>query len=250
MIEIYNMKRFYIILSIVLSGLIAANSLVQAQTDDQDIARVRAELVKMIPVAQDSEIIASDVEGVYQIEIQGNYAYAYVSGDHVLIGDLLNTKELVNVGDVAQSGRMAQLIAEVPEDKMIVFGPEKPKRYVTVFTDIDCGYCRKLHNEVAELTAAGIQVRYLAFPRAGIGSESHKKYVSVWCNNDQQSSLTAAKNGKSVPDASCDNPVSDTYALGQKVGVRGTPTIIFDDGTVTPGYLPSNVLIERLGLKS
>lgn len=243
------MKRFYIIFSMVMSSILTLSFVAHAQNDDKDIARVRAELIKMIPVASDSTIVASDVKGIYQVEIQGNFAYAYVSGDHVLIGDLLNTKERINVGDVAQSGRMAELIAEVPDDQMIIFGPENPKRYVTVFTDIDCGYCRKLHNEVPELTAAGIQVRYLAFPRAGIGSDSHKKYVSVWCNNDQQSSLTAAKNGKSVPDASCDNPVSDTYALGQKVGVRGTPTIIFDDGTVTPGYMPSDTLIERLGLK-
>lgn len=243
------MKRFYIMFSVVLSTILAINFVAHAQTDAEDIARVRAELVKMIPVAADSEIVASEVEGVYQIEIQGNYAFAYVSGDHVLIGDLLNTKEQVNVGEVAQSARMSELIADVSTDQMIVFGPEKPKRYVTVFTDIDCGYCRKLHNEVAELTEAGIQVRYLAFPRAGIGSDSYKKYISVWCNSDQQSALTTAKGGGSVPEANCENPISETYALGQKVGVRGTPTIIFDDGTVTPGYLPSDTLIERLGLK-
>ena len=245
------MKRFYILCSVLLSSTMVFNFVAHAQTETEqdDIARVRAELVKMIPVAADSEIVASDAEGIYQIEIQGNYAYAHVSGDHVLIGDLLNTKDKINVGETAQSARMSDLIADVPEDQMIVFGPEKPKRYVTVFTDIDCGYCRKLHNEVPELTAAGIQVRYLAFPRAGIGSDSHKKYVSVWCNADQQSALTTAKSGGSVPTATCDNPISDTYQLGQKVGVRGTPTIIFDDGTVAPGYLPSDTLIERLGVK-
>ena len=245
------MKRFYILCSVLLSSIMVFNFVAHAQTETEqdDIARVRAELVKMIPVAADSEIVASDAEGIYQIEIQGNYAYAHVSGDHVLIGDLLNTKDKINVGETAQSARMSSLIADVPVDQMIVFGPEKPKRYVTVFTDIDCGYCRKLHNEVPELTKAGIQVRYLAFPRAGIGSDSHKKYVSVWCNSDQQSALTTAKSGGSVPTATCDNPVSDTYQLGQKVGVRGTPTIIFDDGTIAPGYLPSDTLIERLGVK-
>ena len=245
------MKRFYILCSVLLSSILVFNFVAHAQTETEqdDIARVRAELVKMIPMAADSEIVASDAEGIYQIEIQGNYAYAHVSGDHVLIGDLLNTKDKINVGETAQSARMSSLIADVPVDQMIVFGPEKPKRYVTVFTDIDCGYCRKLHNEVPELTKAGIQVRYLAFPRAGIGSDSHKKYVSVWCNSDQQSALTTAKSGGSVPTATCDNPVSDTYQLGQKVGVRGTPTIIFDDGTIAPGYLPSDTLIERLGVK-
>jgi len=132
---------------------------------------------------------------------------------------------------------------------MIVFGPDAPKRYITVFTDIDCSYCRKLHNEVAELNEAGIQVRYLAFPRAGIGSKSHKKYESVWCNDDQQTALTSAKSGASVPSANCTNPVAETYKLGQEVGVRGTPTIIFDDGTVAPGYVPAKDLIKRMGLE-
>jgi len=106
-----------------------------------------------------------------------------------------------------------------------------------------------LHKEMPQLTAAGIQVRYLAFPRAGIGSESHKKFISVWCNDDQQAALTAAKLGKTVAAASCDNPIEDNYQLGRSVGVRGTPTIIFDDGTVTPGYIPFATLIEQLGLK-
>jgi len=93
-------------------------------------------------------------------------------------------------------------------------------------------------------------VRYLAFPRAGVGSESHKKYVSVWCNDDQQASLTDAKSGRSVASATCENPVAETYQFGQRIGVRGTPMIIYDDGTVTPGYAPSDVIIERLGLNN
>ena len=214
-----------------------------------DIEKVRAELVKMIPPAAQADIVASPVAGIYRMQVQGNYAFAYVQGDYVLLGDLYNTKDQVNLGDQASSERMANELKDVPLSQMIVYGPENPKRYITVFTDIDCGYCRKLHNEINELTAAGIQVRYLAFPRAGVGSESHKKYVSVWCNDDQQTALTAAKSGKPVATASCDNPVEETYKLGLKVGVRGTPTIIFDDGTVRPGYVPSAALISQLGIK-
>lgn len=224
-----------------------------AQADEQgdeqgDIEKVRAELTKMIPQAKDAEIVASPVTGIYRMQVQGNYAYAYVSGDFVLLGDLYNTKNQVNLGDQAASARMANLLKDVPTDKMIVFGPADAQRYITVFTDIDCGYCRKLHREVPELTAAGVQVRYLAFPRAGVGSESYEKYVSVWCNDDRQTALTDAKSGKSVAAASCDNPITETYNLGREVGVRGTPTIIFDDGTVTPGYIPSARLLQQLGL--
>ena len=219
-----------------------------AHAEDKDIERVRAELVKMIPPASDAEIVSTPVKNVYRLQVQGNYAFAYVDGEHILIGDMYNTSSQTNLGELAQSKVTAEKIAAVPTSKMIVYGPKDAKRHITVFTDIDCGYCRKLHQEMPDLTAAGIQVRYLAFPRAGVGSESHKKYVSVWCNGDQQTALTDAKAGKAVAAASCDNPVTESYQLGQEVGVRGTPTIIFDDGTVTPGYLPHAELIKRLGI--
>jgi thiol:disulfide interchange protein DsbC len=239
-------------LKILLLTLTAALSITtfsaQAASVAEEIERVRAELVKMIPPAIDAEIVTTPAENVYRMELQGNYAFVYVAGEHVLIGELLNTKEQINLGDAAQAERVAKVIEEVPTSKMIVFGPKDAKRHITVFTDIDCGYCRKLHDEVTELTDAGIQVRYLAFPRAGVGSESHKKYVSVWCSDDQQSAMTMAKSGGTVPAATCENPVTETYNLGQQVGVRGTPTIIFDDGTLTPGYLPSAELIRRLGI--
>jgi len=135
-------------------------------TDQAGIDRIRQELSKMIPQANEAEIIATGAQGVFRMELEGNFAYAYTNGDFILLGDLYNTKEKVNVGDVAKSAQMATLISEVPLSKMIVFGPKDAKRHITVFTDIDCGYCRKLHNEVPQLTAAGVQVRYLAFPRA------------------------------------------------------------------------------------
>lgn len=214
-----------------------------------NIDKVRAELIKLIPSANDSEITATDAKNVFRIALQGGFAYAYVDGDLVLIGDLLNTATKENLGDIAKAKITVEKIANVPVEKMIVYGPKDAKRHITVFTDIDCGYCRKLHLEVPELNAAGVQVRYLAFPRAGVGSDSFKKYVSVWCNDDQQMSLTDAKSGRSVPTASCDNPIAESYNLGREVGVTGTPTIIFDDGTLTPGYLPYATLLERMGVK-
>jgi len=234
---------------IALAGLFLSHGSAFAASSDKEIEKIRAELVKMIPPAEDAEIVETPAKNVYRLQLQGNYAYAYVDGDHVLIGDLYNTKEQKNLGETAQAKLTSDKIAAVSTDKMIVYGPKDAKRHITVFTDIDCGYCRKLHREMPELNAAGIQVRYLAFPRAGIGSDSHKKYVSVWCNADPQTALTDAKAGKAVPAASCDNPISESYKLGQQVGVRGTPTIIFDDGTVTPGYLPHADLIERMGIK-
>lgn len=213
------------------------------------IGKVRAELVKLIPPATDADITATDAKNVFRIALQGSFVYAYVDGDLVLIGDLLNTATKENLGDIAKAEVTAEKIANVPVEKMIVYGPKDAKRHITVFTDIDCGYCRKLHREVPELNAAGVQVRYLAFPRSGVGQDSYKKYVSVWCNADQQEALTMAKSGESVPSATCDNPIAENYNLGRSVGVSGTPTIIMDDGTLTPGYVPFAALLERMGVK-
>lgn len=243
-----NAVKLNLVVLLAILGVSFSSVSAYAAKGDKNIEKVRAELVKMIPPAAEAEIVATPAKNVYRLQVQGSYAFAYVDGDHILIGDLYNTKDQANLGELAQSKLTAEKIAAVPTTKMIVYGPKDAKRHITVFTDIDCGYCRKLHRELPEITAAGIQVRYLAFPRAGVGSESHKKYVSVWCNDDQQNALTDAKAGKAVPTASCDNPVTESYQLGQQVGVRGTPTIIFDDGTVTPGYLPHAELIKRLGM--
>ncbi len=222
------------------------NSLALAADSDKqkaEIEKVRAELSKMIPPAETAEIVATDAKDVYRLAVQGNFAYAHVSGDYVLIGDLYNTETKENLGDVAQAKYI-----DGYKDKMIVFGPKEADRYITVFTDIDCGYCRKLHQEVPELNKAGVQVRYLAFPRAGVGSESYDKYVSVWCNDNPQQALTDAKSGRTVANATCDNPISETYSLGRQFGVNGTPTIIMDDGTRAPGYMPSTQLLQRMGV--
>lgn len=243
-----NFKALCLFGAVVISAVSLSANAMDVE-DSNEIERVRAELVKMIPPAATADIVETDAKNVYRMEFQGSFAYVYTAGEHVLIGELLNTKDKINVGQVAQNERVAKVIKDVPTSKMIVFGPKNAKRHITVFTDIDCGYCRKLHNEVTELTDAGVQVRYLAFPRAGVGSNSFNKYVSVWCNSDQQTALTTAKNGGSVASASCDNPISETYNLGQEVGVSGTPTIVFDDGTLTPGYLPAAELMRRMGVK-
>lgn len=240
-----NLKLFSV-LSVIFLGLLSSSVL---QADDAaDIVKIKAELSKILG-SGDVQIEKTAADGVYQVLIQGNYAYAYVDGDYALIGDLFNTKEKINLGEVAASARMSAMIDSVPTDKMIVYGPEKPKRHITIFTDIDCGYCQKLHREIPQLNAAGVEVRYLAYPRAGLSSKSYDKYVSVWCNKDQQAALTAAKAGKAIDSATCENPISESFNLGREVGVRGTPTMIFDDGTVVPGYVQYKQLIQRLGLE-
>jgi thiol:disulfide interchange protein DsbC len=129
---------------------------------------------------------------------------------------------------------------------MIVFSPASPKHTITVFTDIDCTYCRRLHNEVKQLNDLGVKVRYMAFPRAGAGSEPFSKAVSVWCAEDRQQAITDAKAGQPVPTKNCANPVQAQYEVGQTIGVRGTPAIILENGRMLPGYVPAPELVQQL----
>ena len=137
----------------------------------------------------------------------------------------------------------------IAPDKKITFpavGETKAK--IAVFTDIDCGYCRKLHQEVPDMNKLGIEVSYLAYPRAGFGSDSYKKYVSAWCADDKLGAMTLAKNGKSIPSKNCDNPVDEQYHLGRAIGISGTPAIVLESGRLIPGYLSADKLGKALGI--
>ena len=210
---------------------------------------VTLEVKKMFPRLGDVELQPSPIKGVYQFWVGANLTFAYYIDGHLMMGDMFDTVKKVSLSDGAQKGRIKTMVSDLPSDDMIVYGPENPKRVINVFTDIDCGFCRKLHGEMAELNEAGIQVRYLAFPRAGVGSPSFKKYVSAWCADDRQKALTIAKSGGSLPAKTCDNPIAKTHALGMEVGLRGTPMLVYDDGTVVSGYKPAADLIAEFGLK-
>jgi thiol:disulfide interchange protein DsbC len=137
-------------------------------------------------------------------------------------------------------------MASVKAEDMVVFGPDDAKYTVDVFTDIDCPYCVRLHRQMAEYNRLGIRIRYLAFPRAGVPSSSYDKWVSVWCSDDRQSAMSRAKSGMQIPEKKCDNPVEKQFALGRSVGVRGTPSLILEDGELVPGYVPPSELLEML----
>ena len=139
-----------------------------------------------------------------------------------------------------------EMMAEIDTSRQIVFAPEEPAYELTVFTDIDCGYCRKLHDQVAEYNEEGISIRYMAYPRAGIGSRSYEKAVTVWCADDPQAAMTSAKAGEEMVPIQCDNPVAEQYQLGQAMGVSGTPALLTSDGQLIPGYVPPAQLRARL----
>ena len=178
--------------------------------------------------------------------------YGSADGTHIISGDMyrIENNDLTNLAEVRREGRRQELMAAIPAKDAWVFAAAggKPKAVINVFTDVDCHYCRQLHLEVPKLNAMGIEVRYLGYPRAGIGSESYNKIVSAWCSADRDEALTTAKAGKAIPAKDCDNPIADQYDLGQRVGVTGTPAIITSSGRLIPGYRPAAVLAADLGV--
>lgn len=217
--------------------------------DAAEVAAIRTLLATTQEGMKVGDIALSPV-GLYEVSIQ-NGQTIYVSRDakFLIPGDLYEAREqgLVNIGEERRNVVRRDRIAALDEKDMIVFAPEgERKATITVFTDVDCPYCRKLHAEIEALNAYGIAVRYLAFPRTGLNTETHAKMISTWCADDPKAMMTAAKRGADVPNADCDNPVASQYQLGREVGVTGTPALVFDDGTIMPGYVEADTLASFL----
>lgn len=196
---------------------------------------------------------SSPIPGFYEVQVAGGpVLYVREGGEYFFDGALYQARPgmFVNLREQDLIGKRKQALAEIPVSDLIVYSPVgKPKAVLHVFTDIDCGYCRKLHQAVPELNALGIEVRYLAFPRAGLGSGSYRKAVTAWCSDNRQEALTRLKNGEDVPEKLCENnPVAAQFELGQELEVSGTPASILSDGTLIPGFRSVADIASILGV--
>lgn len=200
----------------------------------------------VFPGVTPSEISPSPMAGVSEVLIGPRLFYVSNDGKYLLQGSLIDLATRTDISEERRNGIRLKAINDLGEENMIVFPAKDSRHTITVFTDIDCGYCRKLHDEMAQYNDQGITVRYLAFPRSGVGSASYNKAVSVWCDKDKQAAMTRSKSGETLPKADCDNPVKKEYELGQMIGVNGTPAIILEDGSMLPGYIPPAKLANAL----
>ena len=196
----------------------------------------------------------SPAPGIVEVQvINGPLLYATEDGGYFFLnGDLhqVSVSGAVNLTEERRSLARKEQLAAVSLEDMVIFSPKGETRdYVSVFTDVTCFYCQKLHREVDQLNAKGVEVRYLAFPRGGINSDGAKKLATAWCADDQQTTLTELKAGMDLPVNDCaDSPIAAQYQLGQEMGVSGTPAIITSSGMMIPGYRPAADLIVVLGL--
>ena len=204
-------------------------------------------------IAIDS-IDVTPIKQMYAVKLSsGPLIYMHESGEYFFSGSLFKIEKngYIDLTEMAGNGSRATQLAAIGRNDMIVFSPTLPLKtrgHVYIFTDVDCYYCQKMHEEVPALNAQGIEVRYLAFPRAGVGSGTYKKMVSAWCAKEPTVALTRLKNKQSIEPSSCKNPVSDQYNVGKSLGVSGTPAIVLADGTMIPGYQKANQLIKSMGL--
>jgi thiol:disulfide interchange protein DsbC len=198
-------------------------------------------------------ITKTPLSNIYRVELStGEMLYADAAGDYLFAGDMYKTSAagLMNLSAGTRSERTVELIAAVPEDEMIIFTPETATlATITVFTDVDCTYCRKLHGDIEALLARGVQIRYMAYPRGGANADSYDKMISVWCSDDRHKSLAQAKNGQNLPTRDCENPVLKHHAMGNQLGITGTPALVMPDGTLVPGYMDVDRLTAMLNLK-
>lgn len=196
---------------------------------------------------------AAPLDGFREVIVGGQTLYVSDDGRYMLQGNLYDMDAKRDLSEASLAGLRRELLKTIPVADRIVFAPQDPKYTVAVFTDVECGYCRKLHSQIDDYNREGIAVQYLAFPRMGLGSADFRKMVNVWCANDRRQALTDAKNDRKVPTRDCKNPVTMEYDIGQRIGLAGTPLIVAPDGTAMPGYMPPKELraaLDKLAAKA
>lgn len=225
----------------VIMGSVLGLGLAQA-----DEATIKEALKKSMPNFTPDSIKPSEVSGLYEVTSGATIFYTSEDGKYLFQGRLIDLNTRTDLTEAKMAGTRRNALEKLGQDQMIVFKPKESKYKVSVFTDIDCGYCRKLHSEIDQYLAEGITVQYLFYPRAGKGSDSYNKAVSVWCAEDRNAALTKAKQGKDPESKDCTNPVDAHMKLGNDFEARGTPMIVTEQGSVYPGYLPAKQLAEAL----
>lgn len=207
---------------------------------------VRKAISSSMPEVKIESIKPSEIKGLYEVMVGANIFYVSDDGKYLLQGKLIDVAARKDLTEGKLGGARLNALEKIGKDNMIIFKPKIAKYTVSIFTDIDCGYCRKLHSEIDQYMAQGITIQYLLFPRAGKGSDSYNKAVAVWCAKDRNAALTLAKKDQKLDMKTCDNPIDKHMQLASDFEAKGTPMIVTEKGNIFPGYLPAKQLVEAL----
>jgi thiol:disulfide interchange protein DsbC len=244
-----TMSRFFVVALLLLAGSAsawAADDVNKADVNTDDVNKAVADAVHaLVPKAKVDTIVESSLPGFYAAVIEGHVLYVSADGKYLIQGQVFDVPAHREISDEPLAGLRKQGIAKIPQEKRLVFAPPHPKYKVTVFTDVDCPYCRQFHKQIAEYNKFGIEVDYVLFPLS-IHPGSDKKAVSVWCSADRNGAYTEAMNGQPLPPKTCSNPVAELSAIATAMGVNGTPAIVAEDGSQLGGYVSPQDLVQRL----
>jgi thiol:disulfide interchange protein DsbC len=208
---------------------------------------VRARVVSKLQGASPADVAMSPIPGLYEVTMGGLIAYVSADGKYLLSGNVYDLDSQVNLTATRRNAARAKALAAASESNMIVFGPANAKMTVTVFTDVDCGYCRKFHSQIADVNKAGVRVRYMMYPRTGPDTESWTKAEQVWCAADRREALTRAKRGEALKGKACgDAAIKSQYELGSDLGVEGTPAVFTQNGDYIGGFLTAPELVQAI----
>ncbi len=242
-----NIKKLTLGLTAIIGvAVFSANILAQDAAKDAVPQELTAALDNLMPGTKPTSIEPTPLPGIYEVSYGSTIFYFNKDASIMLRGDIIDVKNRVNLTEQKRGAARGKLLNSMDESKMIIYPAKNEIAKVTVFTDIDCPYCVKLHREMKDYNNEGITIRYMAYPRAGLGSRSYQKAVNVWCADNPAQAMTDAKEGKPVPNKTCDNPVADQFQLGQALGVQGTPAMFLEDGTSLPGYVPAKRLANAI----
>lgn len=236
-------KLLFCVLAVLATTALGAQN---AGTDAAAQATIKAVIAKKFPDVEVDAVRPSPMKGIYEVVMGAENAYVSADGKFLIAGDLYEIETRTNLTEAGRQKTRIDTLAKLDERDMIVFKPETVKHTITVFTDVECGYCRKLHSEVKQLNDLGVKVRYLAYPRSGPGTEDWRKMEAVWCSKDRKNAITEAKAGREVKSGQCATPVARQFKLGEQMGVRGTPAIFTATGDYIGGYLTPGQMIKEL----
>jgi thiol:disulfide interchange protein DsbC len=229
-----------------LAGL-PASSFAQSAAAPAKATDPRVEIAKKIPGAKPDDVRKTPLPGIYELRRGGDIAYVSTDADYALMGDLYDLSNNDNLTEARRRELRVAMLDSVPDSQMLIFPAKNPKYVIDVFTDVDCGYCRKLHGQIAEYNRLGVTVRYFLYPRSGPDTDSWRKAESVWCSRDRNDALTRAKRGETVKAGPCGvTPIARHFELGQDLSIEGTPAIFLATGEVLPGYVPPAMLVDHL----
>lgn len=224
----------------VLLALVLAMPFLSASASEEV---VRERMKTLIPGVTPDTVVETPVRNVFEVRFGTQILYMSGDGKYVLQGNLVDTETRTNLTESSRTLARKGVVDSLDESRMVIYPAKGETRHVlTVFTDADCTFCRRMHAEMSEINARGIKVRYLLFPRTGVDSPSYRKAVSVWCADDRNSAMDQAKLGREIPVKNCDNPVQEHMLLGEQMGVQGTPALVLEGGELLPGYRPVNEL--------